>query len=58
MAPFLKSAKVREGNNIRRVSREPNHTSPGGMPPIREFAKPPSVDSGLDPGGLALRMWM
>ena len=28
------------------------------MPPTGEFAKPPSLDSSLDLGGLALRMWM
>ena len=58
MVPLLKSAKIQEENNIRGVSRKLDWTSPGGMPPTGEFAKPPSVDSSLDLGGLALRMWM
>ena len=40
------------------MSRKPDQTFPGGMPPTGEFAKPPNVASSLDLGGLALRMWM
>ena len=40
------------------MSRKTDRTFSGGMPPTGEFAKPPSVDSSLDLGDLALRMWM
>ena len=58
MVPFLKASKVWGENNIKRVSRKTNQTSPGGMPPIGAFAKPLSVDRSLDARGAALGMWM
>ena len=58
MVPVFKTAKIQKKNNISGVSRKPDWTSPGGMPPTGEFGKPLSVDSSLDLGSVALRMWM